>query len=574
MDTFIRIINGIFENDVSRFFCILILLYTIFSLVMIRRGVADSHRIKTLTDLTPGVVTSLGILGTFLGIFLGLLDFNQNNLTASVPKLLEGLKIAFGSSIVGLASAIIFRFSRPLLNSDSTAAGSGADDIHSELMIMNSSIKDLLKSTNNNEKVTKSGFEKLNNSLTGDEDGSVTGQIQKLRLSLSDLEKSSSKGFEKLSEVTTRGFEQQIKEFREFAEHMSKAFSEAIIDELKSVIREFNEKISEQFGENFKQLNAAVGRLVDWQETYKNQMDEMKNAFDLALKGVQETEKSIKHIENSSSLIPEHLKKMDEANELLNTNMLSLHEGMSSVVEMREKAEQAFPNISEKIDEIIGSISEAVENQQKATSQTVEAVAGMSLEMSQATEEAGTKISASIEEFTGSISESLAEQKSIQNTLTEEVHDLIGQTKTELNSVVNELSESLKLTVSEQLKVQDELFADVRQSLKASQDTFNASFEEIGKSIENSVSEQRVAQQQLLDALQNSFNETMGNVANTLNESIVKLDEAMQSEIESVVRTMAENLSGLTAQFVDDYAPLLEQSKNLIKVARQAELNE
>ena len=40
---------------------------------------------------------------------------------------------------------------------------------------------------------------------------------------------------------------------------MSKAFSEAIIEELKSVIREFNEKISEQFGDNFKQLNLAVG---------------------------------------------------------------------------------------------------------------------------------------------------------------------------------------------------------------------------------------------------------------------------------------------------------------------------
>jgi hypothetical protein len=36
---------------------------------------------------------------------------------------------------------------------------------------------------------------------------------------------------------------------------------------VKDVIREFNEKRSERFGENFKQLNEAIGQVLVWQET-------------------------------------------------------------------------------------------------------------------------------------------------------------------------------------------------------------------------------------------------------------------------------------------------------------------
>ena len=40
---------------------------------------------------------------------------------------------------------------------------------------------------------------------------------------------------------------------------MSKAFSKAIIDELRDVIREFKDKLADHIGDNFKQLNEALG---------------------------------------------------------------------------------------------------------------------------------------------------------------------------------------------------------------------------------------------------------------------------------------------------------------------------
>lgn len=54
------------------------------------------------SQLLPSILVGIGILGTFTGIFIGLINFNVAEIERSVPKLLEGLKIAFFTSIVGL----------------------------------------------------------------------------------------------------------------------------------------------------------------------------------------------------------------------------------------------------------------------------------------------------------------------------------------------------------------------------------------------------------------------------------------------------------------------------------------
>ena len=62
----------------------------------------------------PSHLTSLGILGTFLGIFVGLYNFQVDRLDLAVPLLLEGMKVAFSTSIAGLAASTILRVSHSL----------------------------------------------------------------------------------------------------------------------------------------------------------------------------------------------------------------------------------------------------------------------------------------------------------------------------------------------------------------------------------------------------------------------------------------------------------------------------
>ncbi len=53
------------------------------------------------------IIVSLGVLGTFIGIMLGLWEFNTHDIKASVPQLLEGLKLAFSTSIMGMGLSVL-----------------------------------------------------------------------------------------------------------------------------------------------------------------------------------------------------------------------------------------------------------------------------------------------------------------------------------------------------------------------------------------------------------------------------------------------------------------------------------
>ena len=62
-------------------------------------------------DVVPGLLTSLGILGTFIGLMRGLggLDVSDAAKTMeSIPAMIGGMTFAFGTSIVGIACSLVF----------------------------------------------------------------------------------------------------------------------------------------------------------------------------------------------------------------------------------------------------------------------------------------------------------------------------------------------------------------------------------------------------------------------------------------------------------------------------------
>src|SRR5580692_3767088 len=60
-------------------------------------------------DYGPIVLTMLGIFGCFLGIAIGLLDFDTKNIQESVPNLLAGVKTSFWASIFGILGALTIK---------------------------------------------------------------------------------------------------------------------------------------------------------------------------------------------------------------------------------------------------------------------------------------------------------------------------------------------------------------------------------------------------------------------------------------------------------------------------------
>lgn len=60
-------------------------------------------------DKAPAFLTTLGILGTFIGIAIGLMDFNTMDISKSVPTLIEGVKTAVWASAFGIFCALTIK---------------------------------------------------------------------------------------------------------------------------------------------------------------------------------------------------------------------------------------------------------------------------------------------------------------------------------------------------------------------------------------------------------------------------------------------------------------------------------
>lgn len=189
------------------------------------------------TALGPTILTTLGIFFCFAGIAWGLVDFNAVDVRSSVPRLLQGIRTSFWSSVVGIFWALTLKI-RVALFGDAPVAASGTQE--------GSTVDDLARL-----------LSQLNLSIAGGSDSPLLGQIRHLRADNNDR------------------LDRLIGAFASYAENIAETNAKALVKALSEVVRDFNTKLNEQFGENFRRLNAGVERLVAWQAQYEKQLQSL-----------------------------------------------------------------------------------------------------------------------------------------------------------------------------------------------------------------------------------------------------------------------------------------------------------
>jgi ABC-type transporter Mla subunit MlaD len=250
-----------------------------------------------------GLTITIGIFGTFFGVFMGLLEFNPKEITASVPKLINGLQTAFVTSIAGLLSNLILRI-YPSFYGFKEEVNTGKTDNIGEQMI--------------------NSLNRLANSISGDGESTMITQLQKIRTTNSD------------------GFDKMNQSFTDFAEKMVSDNTQSLINALTEVMQDFNAKINEQFGENFKQLNEAVGLMLDWQKEYKEHVEKLTSQFTSISQNIQQIDDSLKSTSKSNDTIL-------ETNELLRDVVKDFSKTVNSFAEIGDKAKDSFPVIEKNM---------------------------------------------------------------------------------------------------------------------------------------------------------------------------------------------------------------------------------
>ncbi len=186
-------------------------------------------------EAAPTILTSIGIFGTFLGVAIGLSNFDTLHLQESVPQLLSGLKTAFWSSIAGLLGALTIKF-RAVMNvthgEEHQQRTASIDDLNNELI-------------------------KIHHALSNKDDETLLQEMSMMRVE------------------QKRHSDDLIIAMQHYQKEMVEANTKSLIDALAVVMRDFNTKIDEQYGDNFKRLNDGVGQMLKWQQEYKQQLTEL-----------------------------------------------------------------------------------------------------------------------------------------------------------------------------------------------------------------------------------------------------------------------------------------------------------
>lgn len=466
-------------------------------------GIWFSYK-KIFTDFVnfiPTLFTTIGIFGTFLGIVLGLLHFDQTNIETSFPPLLDGLKTAFISSIVGIFASLVFK----TLSTFSFFNPKDEEEYKVTpkmlLTTMQAQVDEIAK---------------LKNAIISHEETALFGQIKGLRADINSNAKLSIRRSEshiKLQQQNLTQFSQQLwNEFQQISTSLSETATKQIIEALRQVIADFNHNLTEQFGHNFKYFNEGIKNSIQWQENYKVQFEQMQQLYAQAVESLLVSEASLAQVNEQSQQIP---KTMTELKNIINVNQYQIEElekNLEAFSIMKNNAIEAVPLINQYLQSTIQDL--------------------------------GSTMNLANEYHNNLLVESeryIHSHINISNQFLEKFGDETNKGLTQIQSMNHNLIDDVEL---------------VKNNLINSTQLLERRLLEI---INNLAEQQFNQSQQVFKSLESNMANQAEITSQNIESQLAHIDAAMKQEINTVMSEMGNAISQISNQFVNDYSKLTQR---------------
>jgi ABC-type transporter Mla subunit MlaD len=187
----------------------------------------------------------------------------------------------------------------------------------------------------------------IQTALVGGEETSLITQIKLLRQDTND-------GFGALKQAQLQALEK-----------LSAMGSQALVEALRDVIKDFNAKITEQFGDNFKELNEAVGRLLVWQNNYRAHIETVEAKVESLVGSMAKASDSYDALVSSAgsfSMVARDLGQLLQSLETQKQQLTDLSRGLANLL---REASGSLPNVERKVVELADQLTSAVALNQK-----------------------------------------------------------------------------------------------------------------------------------------------------------------------------------------------------------------
>lgn len=237
----------------------------------------DLHVHKRILEMIPDIFTSLGILGTFIGLVWGLKNFEPSSyetMTNSVSSLVAGIKVAFLTSIYGIAFAIIYTSGMKSVFSDmNEKLQAFLEKFHIYVLptAENESRNLMVASQKLQVKAMKQMAEQLSAEMAQSFEKAINPTFQKMNESLDVLTESVTSCQQDVMQEILRSF---LREMNGSFKMQFKDFNDALA-QLKKAQKENTDYTTSLYHNMSDQLNSSYERQS---ETMKDMVNELGNA--------------------------------------------------------------------------------------------------------------------------------------------------------------------------------------------------------------------------------------------------------------------------------------------------------
>ena len=454
------------------------------------------------------IASTIGVLGTFIGIAIGLWKFNPNNITESVPLLLAGMKIAFATSIAGMSAAIFMKYIA-LKNEDEE----NIDDI---MELFNTMISE---------------SRNVNATL-------VQNQIQ------------TEEALNKVSELWSNNQQKFTKELTNEILNLNNN----TISKQEELIMEFK-----KLGETFKELNSGVGDLLQWQENYKETVESTTKELNLVLESIHNTDESIKSIAKNSSLIKENNENLSEVLKDIRNSQAIIVDGTKSIIQISDRAKESIPEINKYFEHIDTQLKDAVENLDVVIHDNSNKLEKY---LEKITSESLSKTTRCIAdnnmEFRSEVEEYLNRFKMIVYNLKKcvpEINSNLQQTSHRFNKSLTTYNNEVQKSLQQNLK-----------QLNKQVDSLQKSTNSINYNLENTISDSAKRIENLSMATSNQIKMMIEDMENIFTRKVEQLDEVLEAELTKSLNSLGSQLVTISEKFADDYTPLADKLKEVVTI--------
>lgn len=541
-----QILKSTSADSVTEVFCVLMLAIFLYSSWKGWKG--QGH--DAFVEHAPAVLVSLGILGTFAGIVIGLLDFNAHDIKGSIEGLLDGLRTAFITSLLGMGLSIALKAMDATFFAPKRARAEQPDSVTPEHIhgVLTQQVKLL---------------EGLNQSLAGNEEGSVAGQLKLMRTDVSD--------FRNGLDRSQREFQDKLfVQLNQFAEMLARSATETVIEALRQVIQDFNKHLVEQFGDNFKALDESVRKMNEWQLLYKEHVEKLEARIELAINELERTatanelisralsssEQSIGSIEGHCQSIPTAIGQLEPVLQVNHHQIQELQRHLEAFIAMRDQATSAVPQLQQHMEQLSRELSAGITGVMttmhdgalefgRSVDRTNAALGESANVVSSKSEQIAENMQDAAQEFGASVRETLENMLDNSKALEQQMQQAVER-------ATSAMAEAFRQATG---KIQEGVTGAVETSMATLRSSVESSLSLTETQIQGTAN-------RTMGAVEAQVREATERASASLQIQLNAMDQAIGRELEKVFKEMGSALATISRRIADDHAELAQRVRD------------